>query len=168
MVGRTPEYLGKKIESQQIQLVLVAILLPCAVVLIGASITLWVPSALAGLGNFGPHGLSEILYAWGSAANNNGSAFAGLSVDTAFYNSMLAIAMILGRFGVIIPVLAIAGGLALKKTSPTTQGTFLTHGLTFVLLLLSVILILGALTFMPALMLGPVAEYFLMNLGITF
>ena len=168
MVGRTPEYLGKKIESLEIQLVLIALLLPCAVVLIGTSITLLVPPALASLANFGPHGLSEILYAWGSAANNNGSAFAGLGVDTIFYNSGLSIAMLIGRFGVIIPVLAIAGSLAQKKISPTTQGTFLSHGLTFVLLLLGVILILGALTFMPALMLGPVLEYFLMNLGITF
>lgn len=168
MIGRTPEYLGKKIESPDIQLTLVAILLPCAVVLIGSSISLLVPAARESLLNTGPHGLSEILYAWGSAANNNGSAFAGLNSNTIFYNIMLAIAMILGRFGVIVPVLAIAGNLATKKISPTTQGSFLTHGLTFVLFLLGVILIIGALTFMPALILGPVAEYFLMNLGVSF
>lgn len=168
MVGRTPEYFGKKIESYEIQLVLIAILAPCATVLIGSALSILWPDALKSVSNAGPHGLSEILYAWGSTANNNGSAFAGLAVNTNFYNFGLSCAMLIGRFLIIVPVLAIAGSLAAKKSVPISVATFDTKSATFAILLLSVILIVGALTFMPALVLGPVAEHMLLNLGRSF
>lgn len=168
MVGRTPEYFGKKIESYEIQLVLIAILAPCATVLMGSSLSILWPEALKSVSNAGPHGLSEILYAWGSTSNNNGSAFAGLAVNTNFYNFGLSCAMLIGRFLVIIPVLAIAGSLAAKKSVPISVATFDTKSATFAILLVSVILIVGALTFMPALVLGPVAEHMLMNFGRSF
>lgn len=168
MVGRTPEYMGKKIEAFEIQMVLLAILLPSAVVLIGAGLSCVLPSPLASLGNPGPHGLSEILYAFASAANNNGSAFGGLQTNTAYYNVWLGIAMLVGRFGVIIPVLAIAGSLANKKKTPVSVSTLEIDTPLFGFLLAGVLLLVGALTFLPVLMLGPIVEHYLMLLGKTF
>ena len=168
MVGRTPEYQGKKIEAFDIQMAVLAIVLPSAVVLIGAGISSVLPLALKSLANLGPHGLSEILYAWGSTANNNGSAFAGLNVNTDFYNLGLGLAMLLGRFGVILPVLAIAGNLANKKIIPTSSATLATDTPIFAVLLTFVVIIIGALTFFPCLSLGPLAEHFLMMAGRTF
>jgi potassium-transporting ATPase potassium-binding subunit len=168
MVGRTPEYLGKKIEAREMQMTLIAILAQCAAILIGAGVALILPVGLSSLANKGPHGLSEILYAYTSAVGNNGSAFAGLNANTVFYNLTLGIAMIIGRFAVIIPVLAIAGNLAQKKITPISAGTFDTNNATFAVLLVSVILIVGALTFFPALSLGPIIEHFLMNAGKVF
>jgi K+-transporting ATPase ATPase A chain len=168
MVGRTPEYLGKKIEAKEIQMVIVAILAPSAVILIGAGIACVLPVALASLANAGPHGLSEILYAFSSAAGNNGSAFAGLNANTTFYNVTLALTMLIGRFVVIVPCLAIAGSLAAKKTSAKTAGTFETDNTIFAVLLIGTILIVGALTFFPSLCLGPIVEHFLTGIGRTF
>lgn len=168
MVGRTPEYLGKKIEAREIQMVILGIVLPSAAILIGAGISAVLPNALSSLGNKGPHGLSEILYAFASAGGNNGSAFAGLNTNTPHFNLALAVVMLIGRFGVILPVLTIAGSLAQKKVSPPGAGTFATDSSLFVLLLIGVILIVGGLTFLPALGLGPIVEYFLMTLGKTF
>jgi K+-transporting ATPase ATPase A chain len=168
MVGRTPEYLGKKIEAHEIRWAVVAVLLPCALTLLGSALAVVLPSGLASLNNKGPHGLSEILYAFSSAAGNNGSAFAGLNANTTFYNFALGIVMLVARFGVIIPALAIAGSLAPKRIAPVTAGTFSTDGATFGLLLIAVILIVGALTFFPVLSLGPIAEHLLMQAGRTF
>jgi K+-transporting ATPase ATPase A chain len=168
MVGRTPEYLGKKIEAAEIKWAVVAVLAPCVLILTGAAVGVSGAWGLAALNNNGPHGLSEVLYAFSSAAGNNGSAFAGLNANTGFYNYTLATAMFTGRFAVIIPVLAIAGSMARKKISPPSAGTFPTTGATFTLLLIGVILIVGALTFFPVLSLGPVAEHFLMQAGRTF
>ena len=159
MVGRTPEYLGKKIEAFEIKMASLVILIPAAVVLIGTAVAVVVKPGLAGILNPGPHGFSEILYAFSSAANNNGSAFAGLSADTRFYNLMLGCAMLIGRFGLIIPVLAAAGSLAGKKLIPAGAGTLPTHTPLFVFFLVAVIILVGALTFIPALALGPIAEY---------
>lgn len=168
MVGRTPEYLGKKIEAREVKWAMVAVLAPCVLILVGASIAIASPLGTSTLNNQGPHGLSEVLYAFTSAAGNNGSAFAGLGVNTDFYNYALAAAMLLGRFCVIIPVLAIAGSLAAKKSSPPSPGTFPTHGATFGLLLVAVVIIVGALTFFPVLSLGPIVEHLLMLGGRTF
>lgn len=168
MVGRSPEYMGKKIEAFEMKWAILAILAPCAVILTGTAITSMLPIGLASLANHGPHGFSEILYAWSSAAGNNGSAFAGLNANTSYYNVMLGVAMLLGRFIVIFPVLIIAGNLASKKTIPITSGTFATDSFIFGVLLLGVILIVGALTFLPALSLGPIVEHFLMLSGKTF
>jgi potassium-transporting ATPase potassium-binding subunit len=168
MVGRTPEYLGKKIEAADIKWAVVAVLAPCVVVLIGTCIAVCGDWGLATLNNQGPHGLSEVLYAYVSCAANNGSAFAGIGVNTNFYNYTLAAAMFLGRFAIIVPVLAIAGNLARKKVSPPSAGTFPTTGATFTILLIVVILIVGALTFFPVLSLGPIIEHFLMLQGRTF
>ena len=168
MVGRTPEYLGKKIEAGEIRWAVVAVLAPCVLILIGSAVGVSSKAGLAGLNNNGPHGLSEILYAFTSAAANNGSAFAGLSVNTDFYNYLLSIVMLLGRFAILIPVLAIAGSMAKKKVAPPSAGTFPTTGPVFTLLLIGVVLIVGALTFFPVLSLGPVVEHFLMLGGRTF
>ena len=168
MVGRTPEYLGKKIEATEIRWAVVAIIAPSLMILVGSAIAVALPSGLAGLANNGPHGLSEILYAFSSCAANNGSAFAGLTVNTGFYNYLLSLAMIVGRFAIIVPVLAIAGSMAGKKISPPSAGTFPTTGPIFVCLLVGVILIVGALTFFPVLSLGPVVEQLLMQAGRTF
>lgn len=168
MVGRTPEYLGKKIESREMTLVILAILAPCATILLGSALSAILPQGLSSLGNKGPHGFSEILYAFTSAAANNGSAFAGLNANTLYYNVMLAIAMFVGRFAIILPILGIAGSLSAKKYSPPSSGTFEVSTLTFALLLVGVILIVGALTFVPALSLGPIVEHFLMLNGRTF
>jgi potassium-transporting ATPase potassium-binding subunit len=168
MVGRTPEYLGKKVEAREIQMTIVGILAPNAVILIGAGLACVLPIALTSLANHGPHGLSEILYAFSSAAGNNGSAFAGLNANTNFYNITLGVAMLIGRFAIILPCLAIAGHLANKKLSPPSAGTFATDNTTFAVLLIGVILIVGALTFLPALGLGPIVEHLLMLSGRTF
>ncbi|CAN7624923.1 potassium-transporting ATPase subunit KdpA [Trinickia sp. LjRoot230] len=162
MIGRTPEYVGKKIESYEMKMVSIVILLTPFLVLIGTSIGVLSPLGTAGISNPGPHGFSEILYAFSSAANNNGSAFAGLSVNTPFYNVLLAVAMWLGRFGTIVPVLAIAGSLANKKRIAVTSGTLPTHGPLFVVLLLGTLVLVGALTYVPALALGPVVEHLMM------
>ncbi|AZZ37361.1 potassium-transporting ATPase subunit KdpA [Bdellovibrio sp. qaytius] len=168
MVGRTPEYLGKKIEAKEMMMVILAILAPCAAILIGTGISAISPAALSSLANKGPHGFSEILYAYTSAAANNGSAFAGLNANTLFFNLMLAVAMFIGRFAIVIPILAVAGSLAQKKYSPPSSGTFETDTTLFALLLIGVILIVGALTFLPALSLGPIVEHLMMIKGQTF
>jgi K+-transporting ATPase ATPase A chain len=159
MIGRTPEYLGKKIESYEIKMASVAILMPPLIVLVGAAVAVLVEPGKAGVANPGAHGFSEILYAFSSAGNNNGSAFAGLSANTPFYNTALGIAMLLSRYWLLIPVLAIAGSLAAKKTVPAGAGTLPTHGPLFIVLLIGTVLLVGALTFVPALALGPVIEH---------
>lgn len=158
MVGRTPEYLGKKIGAFEMKMASLVILLPCAMVLLGTALGVATMSGKAGVANPGPHGFSEILYAFSSAANNNGSAFAGLSANTPFYNGMLGLAMLVGRYGLMVPVLAIAGSLAHKKHVPAGAGTLPTHTPLFVVLLVSVVVIVGALNFFPALALGPIVE----------
>ncbi len=162
MVGRTPEYLGKKIEAREITWVIIGILAPCATVLVGSALSVVLPDGLAGLGHQGPHGLSEILYAYSSGAGNNGSAFGSLSVNTPYYNVMIGLAMLIGRFFIIIPVMAIAGSFVQKKISPPSVGTFQTDSALFAGLLGAVILIVGALTFFPALSLGPILEHLLL------
>ena len=159
MIGRTPEYLGKKIESHEMKLVSIAILITPLLVLLGTAVAVMTEVGRAGLANPGGHGFSEVLYAFTSAANNNGSAFAGLSANTPFYNTLLGVAMWLGRFGVIVPVLAMAGALAAKKRATATDGTLPTHGPLFVVLLAGVVLLVGLLNYVPALALGPVAEH---------
>jgi len=168
MVGRTPEYLGKKIQKFEVQMAILAVLAPNIVILVFAAWASASPLGLAGLNNAGPHGLSEILYAYSSAAGNNGSAFAGLNANTVFYDVTMGIGMLLGRFGIIIPVLAIAGSMASKKITPFSAGTFRTDNGLFIALLIGVILIVGGLTHFPALSLGPIVEHLLMNHGITF
>ncbi len=168
MVGRTPEYLGKKIESAEIKMAVLGMVIPSALILVGSAIAAVTRAGLGSVTNPGPHGLSQILYAFSSAAGNNGSAFAGLNANTLFYNLMLALTMFIGRFGVILPVLAIAGAMAAKKIIPAGPGTFQTRGLLFTCVLIGTILIVGALTFFPALALGPIIEHLLMNAGKTF
>jgi len=168
MVGRTPEYLGKKIEAFEVQMAIIAVLAPNFVILLFSAWASVSNPGLSGLNNAGPHGLSEILYAFSSAAGNNGSAFAGLNANTLFYNLTLGIGMLIGRFGVIIPVLAIAGNMAGKKITPLSAGTFRTDNGLFVALLIAVILIVGGLTHFPALSLGPIVDHLLMTRGITF
>ncbi len=162
MVGRTPEYLGKKIEAYDVKMTSLAILITPFLVLVGTAVAVVATAGKAGIFNPGPHGFSEVLYAFSSAANNNGSAFAGLSADTPFYNTLLAVAMGFGRFGVIVPVLAIAGSLALKKRLAVTAGTMPTHGPLFVALLVGTVMIIGALTYIPGLALGPVVEHLML------
>ena len=162
MIGRTPEYLGKKIEVHEMKLTSIAILVTPTVVLAGTAIAVATLSGQAGIANPGAHGFSEILYALSSAANNNGSAFAGLSANTPFYNTLLGLAMGLGRFGVIVPVLAMAGALAAKKRLPETAGTMPTHGPLFVFLLISTVLLVGLLNYVPALALGPIVEHLML------
>jgi K+-transporting ATPase ATPase A chain len=162
MIGRTPEYLGKKIEVHEMKLTSIAILVTPILVLAGTAIAVMAGAGQAGIANPGAHGFSEILYALSSAANNNGSAFAGLSANTPFYNTLLGITMWLGRFGVIVPVLAIAGALASKKRLPVTAGTMPTHGPLFVFLLISTVLLVGLLNYVPALALGPVVEHLML------
>lgn len=168
MVGRTPEYLGKKIEAKEVKMAMLAILCLPLMMLGFTALATVVAAGLAGPANAGPHGFSEILYAFTSAAANNGSAFGGLTGNTLFYNTTLGIGMLFGRFFVIIPALAIAGSLAAKKTVPVSAGTFPTHGGLFVGLLVGVILIVGGLTFFPALALGPIVEHLAGGLGQTF
>jgi len=159
MVGRTPEYLGKKIEAYEMKMSSLAVLIPCALVVIGTAIAVMTPAGTAGVANPGAHGFSEILYALTSASNNNGSAFAGLSVNTPFWNTILGACMFLSRYMLIIAMLAMAGSLAAKKHVPASAGTLPTHTPLFIVLLASVVIIVGALTFLPALALGPIAEH---------
>jgi K+-transporting ATPase ATPase A chain len=168
MVGRTPEYLGKKIETREVKLAMLYVLVFPLVILLFAAGAAVAPYGLSSLGNAGPHGLSEILYAFTSAAGNNGSAFAGLNANTPFYNVALGIAMLVGRFWMMVPALAIAGTLSGKKTAPAGPGTLPTNGPLFTALLVSVIVIVGALTFFPVLSLGPVVEHFLVQSGKVF
>ena len=168
MVGRTPEYLGKKIESFDVKMAVLSILVSSLTILLFSAIAIVTKAGLAGISNPGPHGLSQILYAYTSGAGNNGSAFAGINANTLWYNSTLAIAMLLGRFFAVIPILAIAGNLAAKKHVPESLGTFPVTGPLFTLLLISVIVIVGALTFFPSLSLGPILEHLLMNAGKAF
>lgn len=165
MIGRTPEYLGKKIESFEMKMVSIAILVTPLLVLAGTAVAVMTEAGRAGIANPGAHGFSEILYALSSAANNNGSAFAGLSANTPFYNVLLAIAMWFGRFGVIVPVLAMAGALAAKKRIAVTAGTMPTHGPLFVILLIGVVLLVGLLNYVPALALGPMVEHLVLWAG---
>ena len=162
MIGRTPEYLGKKIEVHEMKLTSIAILVTPILVLAGTALAVSLGAGKAGIANPGAHGFSEILYALTSAANNNGSAFAGLSANTPFYNGLLAVAMWFGRFGMIVPVLAIAGALAAKKRLPVTAGTMPTHGPLFVALLIGTVLLVGLLNYVPALALGPVVEHLIL------
>ncbi|KQR55371.1 potassium-transporting ATPase subunit KdpA [Acidovorax sp. Leaf160] len=162
MIGRTPEYLGKKIEVREMKLVSLAILVTPIVVLLGTAVAVSTGAGTAGIANPGAHGFSEVLYAFTSAANNNGSAFAGLSANTPFYNALLGVAMWLGRFGVIVPVLAIAGALAAKQRLPVTSGTLPTHGPLFVALLVATVLLVGLLNYVPSLALGPVVEHLML------
>ncbi|MGY6030404.1 potassium-transporting ATPase subunit KdpA [Phytobacter sp. AG2a] len=159
MIGRTPEYLGKKIDVREMKMTALAILVTPALVLLGTALAMMTEAGRSGMFNPGIHGFSEVLYAVSSAANNNGSAFAGLSANTPFWNCLLAFCMFVGRFGVIIPVMAIAGSLVAKKIQPASTGSLPTHGALFVGLLIGTVLLVGALTFIPALALGPVAEY---------
>jgi potassium-transporting ATPase potassium-binding subunit len=179
MVGRTPEYLGKKIEQKEVKMAMVAIIVTAFSILVFTAICLvahtaangyWNPPGLpiANVNNTGPHALSEILYAFSSASENNGSAFAGINVNTPWYNLLLGLAMLIGRFGFILPSLAVAGSLAAKKKVPVTSGTLPTHGALFVGLLVGTLVVIGALTFFPALSLGPVVEHFLMHQGKLF
>jgi K+-transporting ATPase ATPase A chain len=172
MVGRTPEYLGKKIQAYDVKLVMLILIVLSATVLgttAWASVTAW---GQAGLNNAGPHGFTEILYAYSSAVGNNGSAFAGLTASPSdgdpHYNTTLGLAMLIGRFLMIVPILALAGNLAGKKLVPASAGTFKVEGLTFVILLIGTVVLVGALTFLPALAMGPVVEHFLMGAGQLF
>jgi len=162
MIGRTPEYLGKKIEAYEMKMVSIAILVTPLVVLMGTALAVLSEAGRAGVANPGAHGFSEILYALTSAGNNNGSAFAGLSANTPFYNTLLGVVMWLGRFGVIVPVLALAGSLAAKKRIPVSSGTLLTHGPLFVGLLIGTVLLVGLLNYVPSLALGPIVEHLLL------
>ena len=168
MVGRSPEYLGKKVEAFEVTMAIIANLATSFVILLFTAWAAVSTLGLSSLNNAGPHGFSEILYAFSSAAGNNGSAFAGLNANTVFYNLLLGIGMLIGRFGVIIPILAIAGNMAKKKITPVSTGTFQTDNWLFVSLLIGVIIIVGGLTYFPALSLGPIVEHLLMNHGITF
>ena len=162
MIGRTPEYLGKKIEAHDMKMTSIAILVTPLIVLAGTAIGVMTDAGRAGIANPGAHGFSEILYALTSAGNNNGSAFAGLSANTPFYNVLLAVAMWFGRFGVIVPVLAMAGSLAAKKRIAASSGTMPTHGALFVALLVGTVLLVGLLNYVPALALGPVIEHLML------
>jgi len=179
MVGRTPEYLGKKIEQKEVKMAMVAIITTAFAILVFSAVSVaahlakngyWNPPGppIANVTNTGPHGFSEILYAFSSTSENNGSAFGGLNPNTPWYNLFTALAMLLGRFSFILPTLAIAGSLAAKKKVPTTSGTLPTHGALFVGLLVGVVVVIGALTFFPALSLGPIVEHFLMYEGKLF
>ncbi|WP_435009569.1 potassium-transporting ATPase subunit KdpA [Tundrisphaera lichenicola] len=163
MVGRTPEYLGKKIGAFEMKMASLVILLPCGSVLLGTAIAVSLPGGRAAVLNPGPHGFSEILYAFSSASNNNGSAFAGLGANTVFYNGLLGLAMLIGRFGVMIPILAMAGSLASKRHVPVGPGTLPTHTPLFIALLVAVVVVVGALSFFPALALGPIVEQLMLR-----
>jgi K+-transporting ATPase ATPase A chain len=168
MVGRTPEYLGKKIEAFDVKMAMLSVLVSSLTVLLFAAVAVTSKAGLAGITNPGPHGLSQILYAYTSATGNNGSAFAGINANTLWFNSTTGLAMLLGRFFSVIPILAIAGNLATKKMAPPSLGTFPVTGPLFTTLLVSTILIVGALTFFPALSLGPILEHLLMLAGKVF
>jgi K+-transporting ATPase ATPase A chain len=168
MVGRTPEYVGKKIESKEVKMAMLALIATAFAILSFSGISSVYGPAAGAVGNAGPHGFAEILYAFSSAAANNGSAFAGLNANTPWYNLTIGLAMLAGRFLIIIPMLAVAGDLAGKKRVPVTSGTFPTHGPLFVGLLIGTVVIVGALTFFPALSLSPIVEHFLMHEGRLF
>jgi K+-transporting ATPase ATPase A chain len=168
MVGRTPEYLGKKVQAYDVQMSMLYFLIFPVVILGFAAIAVLAPFGLSSLSNHGPHGLSQILYAYTSAAGNNGSAFAGLNANTHWYNSTLGITMLAGRFLMMIPMLAVAGNLATKKIAPPSVGTFPVTSALFTVLLVSVVVIVGALTFFPALSLGPILEHLLLRAGHSF
>jgi K+-transporting ATPase ATPase A chain len=168
MVGRTPEYLGKKLESKEVKMAILAILIVPMSILGWTALATVLPVGLAGPANAGPHGFSEILYAFTSGTGNNGSAFAGLSANTPFYNTTIGIAMLIGRFMIIVPVLAVAGSLGRKKIVPVSAGTFPTDSPLFVGLICGVIVIEGALVFFPALSLGPIVEHLAMHAGALF
>jgi K+-transporting ATPase ATPase A chain len=168
MVGRTPEYLGKKIEAYEIKMAMIAVLAPNAMILIGSALGVSTTAGLASRSAAGPHGLSEILYAFTSASGNNGSAFAGLNANTDFYNIALAVAMLLCRLAALIPITCIAGSLAAKQQIPASSGTLRTDTPLFGFILIGVIVIVGALTFFPALCLGPILEQALLGLGKVF
>ncbi|MNI65239.1 Potassium-transporting ATPase A chain [compost metagenome] len=163
MIGRTPEYLGKKLQAKEVQLLVVTLMvMPIGVLVLGA-IAASLPGPVASVSNPGPHGFSQLLYAYTSASANNGSAFGGFGANTPFHNLMLGLGMLIGRFGYILPVLALAGSLAMKKTAPIGQNSFPTHGPLFVTLLTVTILLVGGLTFLPTLALGPIAEHLSMG-----
>jgi K+-transporting ATPase ATPase A chain len=163
MIGRTPEYLGKKLQAKEVQLLVVTLMvMPIGVLVLGA-IASSLPGPAGAISNPGPHGFSQLLYAYTSASANNGSAFGGFSANTPFHNLMLGLGMLIGRFGYILPVLALAGSLAMKKTAPIGQNSFPTHGPLFVTLLTVTILLVGGLTFLPTLALGPIAEHLSMG-----
>ncbi|MGZ8409113.1 MAG: potassium-transporting ATPase subunit KdpA, partial [Hyphomicrobium sp.] len=168
MVGRTPEYLGKKIEAKEVKMTMLAILVLPLSILGMTALAVVIPAGLSSIQDAGPHGFSEVLYAFSSATANNGSAFGGLTGNTPFYNLALGSAMLIGRFLMIVPMLAIAGSLAGKKIVPPSPGTFPTHGPLFVLLLVGIVLIVGGLTFFPALALGPIVEHMAMRAGLLF
>jgi K+-transporting ATPase ATPase A chain len=168
MVGRTPEYLGKKIEAYDVKMAMLTVLIFCLVILVFTAVSVATPMGTASISNPGPHGLSQILYAYASTAANNGSAFAGLNGNTLWYNVSLGFNTLMGRFFMIIPVLAIAGNLARKKIVPESAGTFPVTTPLFSALLVSVVLIVSALTFFPALSLGPILEHLLMHAGKVF
>jgi K+-transporting ATPase ATPase A chain len=168
MVGRTPEYVGKKIEAREVKMAMLAILILPLMILGWSAVAVVYPPAVASMANAGPHGFSEVLYAYSSQTGNNGSAFAGLTGNTLFYNVTGAIAMFIGRFWMIVPAMAVAGSLAAKKSVPPSLGTFPTTGALFVGLLVGVILIVGGLTFFPALALGPIVEHLAMQAGTLF
>jgi K+-transporting ATPase ATPase A chain len=165
MVGRTPEYLGKKIEAYEMKMASLVILVPPFIVLLGTALAVALPAGRATIFNPGVHGFSEVLYAFSSAGNNNGSAFAGLNANTAFYNLTLGVAMFFARYALLVPMLALAGSLAAKKRTPPGAGTLPTHTPLFVGLLVAVVLIVGALTFLPALALGPIVEQLMLAAG---
>ena len=168
MVGRTPEYLGKKIQAKEVKLAMLTLLVLTLSIL---GFTAWACVSdwgIAGLNNAGPHGLSEMLYAYSSATGNNGSAFAGLTANTPWYNTTLGLAMLIGRFLMIVPIMALAGSLSAKQTVPPGAGTFPVNGATFTVLLIGIVLLVGALNFLPALALGPIVEHFLMGKGGLF
>jgi K+-transporting ATPase ATPase A chain len=179
MVGRTPEYLGKKIQQKEVKMAMLAILATSFLILVFTAASVVIPFAkdsywnspgpgVANLNNAGPHGFSEVLYAYSSASENNGSAFAGINANTPWYNLTLGLAMMFGRFMFIVPLLAVAGSLAAKKRVPSSSGTLPTHGPLFVGLLVATVIVVGALTFFPALSLGPLVEHFLMHEGKLF
>ena len=168
MVGRTPEYLGKKIEAKEMKMVMAALLISPVGVLLFSGLFCMTAAGLAGPANSGPHGLSEILYAFASTYGNNGSAFGGLTANTVYYDLITGAAMLIGRFSFLVPMMAVAGYMAEKKTLPAGPGTFDTTNLIFIILLVCIVLIVGALTFFPALSLGPIAEHILMLQGASF
>jgi potassium-transporting ATPase potassium-binding subunit len=168
MVGRTPEYLGKKIEAREMKLSVLAVIAPSFAILTFTALAVTLPVGLSSRANAGPHGFTEILYAFTSTPANNGSAFAGLNGNTPFYDLMMSLAMLIGRFGVLVPAIAVGGGMAMKKAVPESPGTFRTDTATFVVLLVAVVVIVAGLNFFPALTLGPIVEHFLALRGMVF
>ncbi len=168
MVGRTPEYLGKKIEIFEMKMAALIVLIPVITVLVGTAMAILTPSGRQAIFNSGPQGFSEVLYAFSSAGNNNGSAFAGLSANNDFYNISLGIAMLVARYALIVPTLAMAGSLGRKKKIPESAGTLPTHTMLFILWLIGVVIIVGALSFLPALALGPIVQQLLLGSGRLF